>query len=491
MKPPDPTFLDGALRSAVVAVRRAARLLRRHRYAPPPLVPRSDGSAVSDLDLKIERLMRGLIRERHPGHAIVGEEEPFEAGDAGWVWYLDPIDGTRAFTAGQDACSAAATLTRDGVAQLAAVAAPFAGELYTAVIGRPSEVNGRTIRTASPRPLADAEILVYYDAQEPGLGALQRALANREAGRISIVPGSFILNACRAARGAYDVCLYVKRKASPLAPWDLAPAALVLQGAGGVLQDLEGQSIGGMIPAREVIAGAPGAAREIGRLLGTVIRDPKPLLPWARRNEAVFARLCGFVYGRAGASRCFIGIGGAGGGIGKSSLARELAGLLGERDSRVVALDDYLIERKERDARGLSAHDPASTDLDRAASDLGRLRAGEAIEKPVYDHERGEALRTETVAPTRIVLVEGVMALHPLLRGRLDVAIYIDATPSVRFRRVERDVEEKRLSQVYAQAVYERFEEEVRRHLAPLRAAADVVLAVDESFHLVWVSPDA
>jgi len=75
------------------------------------------------------------------------------------------------------------------------------------------------------------------------------------------------------------------------------------------------------------------------------------------------------------------------------------------------------------------------------------------------------------------------------LRGRIDVAIYIDATPSVRFRRVERDVEEKRLSRVYAQAVYERFEQAVRRHLAPLRAAADVVLTGDESFHLTGCRP--
>jgi len=469
-------------------VRGSARLVRRRRYDPPPSRLKPDGGAVTDLDLESERRMRDLIRSRHPDHAVAGEECPFEPGAAGWLWYLDPLDGTRACTAGQDTCAVAATLTRDGEPALAAVAAPFGGELYTAVRGRPALVNGRPIRVAPPRPAPQGELLLYYDTGEPGLSSLYAAAVAGELGRLTVLPGSFILNACRAARGAYDAYLCVKRRGGTLMPWDLAPAALVLAGAGGVLNDLQGRPLGGMIPTREVVAGSPQAAERIVRDHGPRLRDPHPPLTWARRDEAVFARLCGLILGRAGCR--VVGLGGAGGGIGKTSLAREIAALLDPDGCRVVSLDDYLLPRRERDARGVSAHDPAANDLAAAAADLALLRAGRPCDKPVYDHEAGGARTRETVPPSRYVIAEGVMALHPLLRPLIDLGIFLDATPAARHRRVARDVEEKGLSETYARAAHERLEEECRRHLLPLRDAADVVLSIDEAFRLTWVRPD-
>jgi uridine kinase len=371
---------------------------------------------------------------------------------------------------------------------LAAVAAPFAGELYTALSGRPSCVNGHPIRVAPPRPVTEGEFLLYYDTAEPGRAAMYGAAARGEVGRLTILPGSFILNACRTARGAYDAYLVVKRASGELMPWDLAPGALVLAGAGGALQDLQGRSLGGLIPTREALAGAPGVSAEVVRLFGPKIRDPEPSHDWARRNEAVFARLCSRVIeaGEGG----LIGVSGAGGGIGKSSFARELAALLGSEQSVIVSLDDYLIPRIERDKRDIGAHDPAATDLALAASHLALLRGRRPCEKPVYDHVRGSATETETVGPHRFVIVEGVMALHPLLRAHLDLTVFLDAPPSVRFRRVARDMEEKGVSEAYARSVHERFEKDCQQHLMPLRDAADVVIRVDESFRLSWVSPD-
>jgi fructose-1,6-bisphosphatase/inositol monophosphatase family enzyme/uridine kinase len=491
-----------AAASAARSVRGCARSVRRQRYDPPVSETKPDGGRVTELDRENERRMRALIRSRHPSHALLGEELPFEPGVEEWLWLLDPLDGTRAFTVGQDTCAVAATLTRRGDPVLTAVAAPLAGELYTAAHGAGTRVHGRAARVREPRPLHRIELLVYYDAPDPGRTALYQAAARGEVGRMSVVPGSFILNAARTARGAYHAYLIVKRRSGPLMPWDLAPAALLFGEAGGTLRDLEGRPVGGMIPSREVIGGSPEVVAEVIRQFGAVIRDPGVELAWARRCEPAFARLharvleaLGRISAQAGSPgtlpgrSCLVGIAGAGGGIGKSSLARELAALLGEGDSAVVALDDYLLPRAARDAKGVGAHDPEASDLARAASDLGRLREGRSAEKPVYDHVAGAPLRTEAVEPRRFVLVEGVQALHPALRPLLDLAVFLDATPGVRFRRVARDVEEKEVSESYARAVFERFEEDIRRFLIPLRDAADVVVRVDESFELLWLAP--
>ncbi len=479
--------LDRALESAVLAVRGAARLLRRHRHDPPAPRPKPDGSVVTDLEVTIERRLRQLLRTRHPDHAVIGEECPLEAGASGYIWYLDPLDGTRVYSARQDNCSVAATLTREGTPLLAAVAAPFTGELYTAAVDRPATVNGRPIRVAEPRPVARAEFLLSYDRGEPGLSSIYNASVADAFGRLTVLAGSFILNCCRAARGAYDLYLSVKRRGSPLMPWDLAPGVLMLSGAGGTLEDLEGERLGGLIPTREVIAGSRETVEEVRRLFSPAIRDPRPPLRWARRNEEVFARLCGMALIRGGP--VLVGIAGAGGGIGKTSFARELAALLGDGQSRVVSLDDYLVSRHERDASGIGAHDPAASDLGRAAADLGRLRAGSPCTKPVYDHQRGGPASTESIAPARFLIIEGVQALHPIIRPLIDLGVFLDAPPAVRYSRVSRDMAEKGVSEAYARGVHERLEEECRLHLMPLRDAADVVIAVDESFRLRWVSP--
>lgn len=55
---------------------------------------------VTEADRSAERAMRAVLAERRPNDGICGEEYGESAGTSGWTWYLDPVDGTRAFVAG-------------------------------------------------------------------------------------------------------------------------------------------------------------------------------------------------------------------------------------------------------------------------------------------------------------------------------------------------------------------------------------------------------
>ena len=55
---------------------------------------------VTAADHAAETAMRALIRRNFPNHGIVGEEFGAEHPDAEYVWYLDPIDGTKSFISG-------------------------------------------------------------------------------------------------------------------------------------------------------------------------------------------------------------------------------------------------------------------------------------------------------------------------------------------------------------------------------------------------------
>ena len=77
---------------------------------------------------------------------------------------------------------------------------------------------------------------------------------------------------------------------------------------------------------------------------------------------------------------------------------------------------------------------------------LRTLKQGRPIEMPVYDfttHSR--TAETIHVRPHRVILLEGILIFaDPILRSLMDVKIYVDTDPDIRFiRRLQRDIAER------------------------------------------------
>lgn len=58
---------------------------------------KDDGSVVTAIDKEVERVLRDFVGTHFPDDAIVGEEQENIAGTSGFVWHIDPIDGTSNF----------------------------------------------------------------------------------------------------------------------------------------------------------------------------------------------------------------------------------------------------------------------------------------------------------------------------------------------------------------------------------------------------------
>ena len=143
-----------------------------------------------------------------------------------------------------------------------------------------------------------------------------------------------------------------------------------------------------------------------------------------------------------------VGVGG-GSGSGKTTLVRSiLRGLEGESIVRLEQ-DSYYQDRADlsfEERAKLNYDHPGSIDNKLLAEHIGRLLRGECIRKPVYDFERHERTRrTEEVAPARVILVDGILILESeLLRGLMDLKLYVDTDADVRFiRRLLRDLSER------------------------------------------------
>ncbi len=62
-----------------------------------PTTQKTDGSIVTAVDEAIEQTLRAHIAKRFPHDTVVGEEGDTTIGTSGFVWYIDPIDGTDNF----------------------------------------------------------------------------------------------------------------------------------------------------------------------------------------------------------------------------------------------------------------------------------------------------------------------------------------------------------------------------------------------------------
>ena len=55
---------------------------------------------VTNIDIKIENIVRKAIFSKFPSHNILGEEKGFTNKGSDFTWIIDPIDGTKAFASG-------------------------------------------------------------------------------------------------------------------------------------------------------------------------------------------------------------------------------------------------------------------------------------------------------------------------------------------------------------------------------------------------------
>jgi phosphoribulokinase len=168
-------------------------------------------------------------------------------------------------------------------------------------------------------------------------------------------------------------------------------------------------------------------------------------------------------------------------GCGKSTFLRRLTDLFGEELMTVICLDDYhCLDRKQRKETGITALDPRANNFDLMYEQIKALKEGQAINKPIYNHETGMIDPPEIIEPNHIIVVEG---LHPLyderVRSLLDFSVYFDISDEVKIAwKIQRDMAERghRYEDVLA-AINSR-KPDFQKYIEPQREFADVVLQV-------------
>jgi myo-inositol-1(or 4)-monophosphatase len=221
--------VNSGLAAAVKAARAAGRIMHDN-WLKPKRVNLADLHDIKlELDVRCQKAIEKIVRAAFPEIPVLGEEGISGDMDAEYRWVVDPIDGTVNYFFGIPHAAVSIALQRRQQSIIGVIYDPFTDELWTAIRGGKTKLNGRVVHVSNHSRVNDAVIAIGFSKSkenlEKSLPHLNRL--SRQAKKIRIM-GSAALELAYVASGRLD--LYVERRINL---WDIAAGGLLVECAGG------------------------------------------------------------------------------------------------------------------------------------------------------------------------------------------------------------------------------------------------------------------
>lgn len=221
---------------AIDAVRRVAADEVLPRFRGTVALRKDDGSIVTEADFAAQEALARELAGIEPAPVLAEEMKPeaqravYEAAPR--FWCVDPLDGTRNFSAGIPFFAISVALVEGARPLFGVVYDPIADEAFHAVRGGGAWLNQRPLALAPAGPplaRAVAEVSLRRETAR-----LRDPLKRRPPYAKRLVSGSSALSWCHLAAGRVDAMLHGGQKM-----WDYAAGALVLEEARGFFCTVE------------------------------------------------------------------------------------------------------------------------------------------------------------------------------------------------------------------------------------------------------------
>lgn len=218
------------------AAEAAGRIAKRYFRQSPASWDKGGGAGpVTEADLAIDRMLKAELLAARPDYGWLSEEsddDPARLG-AEYTFIVDPIDGTRAFVAGQDTFAHSIAVARNGVAVVGVVFLPIRDFLFAGAIEQGSTLNGAPIRATTTHSNAQPHLLTAKKNLAPhhwpgGVPTVQRSYRPSLAYRLALV-GS----------GRFDGMVTFGQTWE----WDVAAGTVIAIEAGTIVTDSTGAPV--------------------------------------------------------------------------------------------------------------------------------------------------------------------------------------------------------------------------------------------------------
>lgn len=192
-------------------------------------------------DLASEKLVIDSILKAFPDHGLISEEKGEINKPANFLWYIDPLDGTKEYIRGIPLWNFSMALEYKNETVVSVVYRPQEGSLFSAQRDSGSFLNGRRIKTSETDNLEDSFVYCYlpsYHRDKNRYGKAFKKLA--ELGkRVYRLRSLSDENTALSWLAQGGIEAYVNLSNKP--KWhDIAPGILIAKEAGAEICDLRG-----------------------------------------------------------------------------------------------------------------------------------------------------------------------------------------------------------------------------------------------------------
>ena len=205
------------------------------------------GKFLSVFDKEAERLIRNTIKMHFPDSDVFTDadiDKRFSSSEFSKItWFVDPLDGSKAFLKGQFAfvCLSLAAWDPQGVVT-GVIFNPFTDMLYSATRTSECFLNSQILPKPKPTARKNARLLVDYVKDTPEIIKRALMIAESHLGRILRFDGSIAQHLALVAKGTLDGAI-IWGTGTKGAYWDLAAAILLLQRQGILITNLNGSPV--------------------------------------------------------------------------------------------------------------------------------------------------------------------------------------------------------------------------------------------------------
>ena len=209
-----------------------------------------NNQVLTEADTAIGKRLIELVEKAYPEHSIIDEEAGVIDKKSEYTWVIDPIDGTSNFANAVPTYGVMLGLLQNNIPVAGGVALPAFSEIYSAEKGKGAFCNGALIRVTNESRLLSTLVAYIIDGHQEN-----PSLTRQEAGII----GEIVLNIrnLRASGSVFDIMMVAKGNyggflCNTSKIWDNVAPQIIIEEAGGIYTDFEGEPIDYSSPVKRV-----------------------------------------------------------------------------------------------------------------------------------------------------------------------------------------------------------------------------------------------
>jgi len=221
----------------------AGEIARKYWREDPQVWDKGGDDPVSEADFAVDQHLKSSLLKARPDYGWISEETEDDAArfETTRAFVIDPIDGTRAFVAGEKTWAHSLAIVENGHPIAACVYLPVRDRLYLATKGGGATLNDAPIKSTKSAFSRETTLLTprvtlkphFWKATPPDF---ERHFRPSLAYRLGLV-----------AEGRFDGMLTLR----PSWEWDIAAGALLVTEAGGFATDRRGETLTFNTPSRQ------------------------------------------------------------------------------------------------------------------------------------------------------------------------------------------------------------------------------------------------